>query len=116
MPTQQGKITKLDLRIPNDLYAQILEKAKKEGAQINHRSGKPTLSPTVIRLIQKGIECEAQEQKKHSKPSVLDAENLVLSALEVVTATLIELKRTSNRPIILGGTIIGGRRNKEQIE
>ena len=55
MAKPQGKITKLDLRVPNEFFAKIEAKAIKDGAKIHHISGKPELSKIAVNLIDDGL-------------------------------------------------------------
>jgi hypothetical protein len=107
MAVPQGKITKLDLRIPNDLYAQIESIAIEEGAKIHHISGKPTLSPTVIKLLEEAVEQRNYVPTESEEERVLKAQTLIVSALEQITAKLAELDKRPIRQIVLGGTRIG---------
>ena len=49
------KVTRLDLRIPNDIYAQVEEIAKANNAPPHHITGNIILSPTLLKLINLGI-------------------------------------------------------------
>ena len=49
------KVTRLDLRIPNDIYAQVEEIAKANNAPSHHITGNIILSPTLLKLISLGI-------------------------------------------------------------
>lgn len=111
MAKPQEKITKLDLRIPNELFAQIEEIAIEEGAKIHHISGKPTLSPTAIKLMEEGIKYRKLGLKKEDDEMKSEAENLVIEALQQIITQLAELNQrpapTIIRQIILGGTRLG---------
>ena len=49
-------VTRVDVRIPNELYNQIQAIAIAQfNAKIHHRSGKPEISPTILELIKIGI-------------------------------------------------------------
>ena len=49
-------VTRVDVRIPNELYNQIQAIAIDHfHAKIHHRSGKPEISPTILELIKIGI-------------------------------------------------------------
>lgn len=52
---KDNKVTRLDLRIPNDIYAQVEEIAKANKAPSHHITGKIILSPTLLKLISLGI-------------------------------------------------------------
>jgi hypothetical protein len=107
MAKAQGKITKLDLGIPNDLYAQIEEIAIEEGAKVHHISKKPTLTPTAIKLLEEAIEARKNGLTQVDEEPILKAQTLVIQALEQITIQLSELGQRSNRQIILGRTRLG---------
>jgi hypothetical protein len=52
---QESKVTRLDLRIPNDIYAQVEEIAKANNEPTHHITGNIILTPTLIKLIRLGI-------------------------------------------------------------
>ena len=52
---QDAKVTRLDVRLPNDLHATIEAIAKANGEPIHHISGNIILTPTVVKLIRLGI-------------------------------------------------------------
>jgi hypothetical protein len=52
---QESKITRLDLRIPNDVYAQVEEIAKANNEPTHHITGNIILTPTLVKLIRLGI-------------------------------------------------------------
>jgi hypothetical protein len=52
---QESKITRLDIRIPNDVYAQVEEIAKANNEPTHHITGNIILTPTVVKLIRLGI-------------------------------------------------------------
>lgn len=49
------KVTRLDLRIPNDIYAQVEEIAKANNAPSHHITNNIILTPTLLNLISLGI-------------------------------------------------------------
>jgi hypothetical protein len=49
------KVTRLDLRIPNDLYSQVEEIARANNEPSHHITGNIVLSPTLLKLISLGI-------------------------------------------------------------
>jgi hypothetical protein len=55
MPYIQGNIVRCDIRIPLELYEKIEQLALSNGSPINAKSGKVTVTPTIISLIQKGL-------------------------------------------------------------
>jgi hypothetical protein len=52
---QELKVTRLDLRIPNDIYAQVEEIAKANNEPTHHITGNIILTPTLVKLIRLGI-------------------------------------------------------------
>jgi hypothetical protein len=52
---QESKVTRLDLRIPNDIYTQVEEIAKANNEPIHHITGNIILTPTLVKLIRLGI-------------------------------------------------------------
>jgi hypothetical protein len=52
---QESKITRLDLRIPNDVYARVEEIAKANNEPVHHITGNIILTPTLVKLIRLGI-------------------------------------------------------------
>jgi hypothetical protein len=107
MAKPQEKITKLDLRIPNELFAQIEAIAIEEGAKIHHISGKPTLSPTAIKLMEEGIKYRKLGLKQEDDEMKSEAQTLVVEALQQITAKLTELDKRPIRQIVLGGNRSG---------
>jgi hypothetical protein len=49
------KVTRLDLRIPNDIYSQVEEIARANSEPSHHITGNIILSPTLLKLISLGI-------------------------------------------------------------
>jgi hypothetical protein len=103
MAKPQEKITKLDLRIPNELFAQIKEIAIEDGAKIHHISGEPTLSPTAIKLMEEAIKYRKLGLKQEDDEMKSEAQTLVVEALQQITAKLAELDKRPIRQIVLGG-------------
>ncbi len=52
---QESKVTRLDLRIPNDIYTQVEEIAKANNEPTHHITGNIILTPTLVKLIRLGI-------------------------------------------------------------
>jgi hypothetical protein len=57
---QESKVTRLDLRIPNDIYAQVEEIAKANNEPTHHITGNIILTPTLVKLIRVGIRSSEQ--------------------------------------------------------
>ena len=55
MPTKEGRVTRCEIRVPNELYSQIEALATKKGARIHHRSGKVEVTGTILELLKLGL-------------------------------------------------------------
>ena len=56
MSRRTDDITRVDIRIPNELYDEISAIAINHfNAKIHHRSNKPEITPTILELIRIGI-------------------------------------------------------------
>ena len=55
------KITRVDVRIPNDIYSQIEAIAIETNQPVHHRIGKPVVTPIILNLINLGLEQIAKE-------------------------------------------------------
>jgi hypothetical protein len=64
---QEAKVTRLDLRIPNDIYSQVEEIAKANNEPTHHITGNIILTPTLVKLIRLGIRSLSDDY-----PSLLD--------------------------------------------
>lgn len=64
---QEAKVTRLDLRIPNDIYSQVEEIAKANNEPTHHITGNIILTPTLVKLIRLGI-----RSLSDNYPSLLD--------------------------------------------
>jgi hypothetical protein len=103
---QESKVTRLDLRIPNDIYAQVEEIAKVNNEPTHHITGNIILTPTLIKLIRLGI-----RSLSDNYPALADipissgqvSDNL-LKRMDAIEGELSELKKLvaelSNSPVV----------------
>jgi hypothetical protein len=103
---QESKVTRLDLRIPNDIYAQVEEIAKANNEPTHHITGNIILTPTLVKLIRLGI-----RSLSDNYPALADipissgqvSDNL-LKRMDSIEAELSELKKLvaelSNSPVL----------------
>ena len=79
------KVTRLDLRIPNDIYAQVEEIAKTNNAPSHHITHNIILTPTLLNLISLGI----RSLSGISQPSDTSS-----SRLDTIEGELAEVKKS----------------------
>ncbi len=103
---QESKVTRLDLRIPNDIYAQVEEIAKANNEPTHHITGNIILTPTLVKLIRLGI-----RSLSDNYPALADipissgqvSDNL-LKRMDAIEGELSELKKLvtelSNSPVV----------------
>jgi hypothetical protein len=103
---QESKVTRLDLRIPNDIYAQVEEIAKANNEPTHHITGNIILTPTLVKLIRLGI-----RSLSDNYPALADipissgqvSDNL-LKRLDLIEGELTALKKLvaelSNNPVV----------------
>jgi hypothetical protein len=103
---QESKVTRLDLRIPNDIYAQVEEIAKANNEPTHHITGNIILTPTLVKLIRLGI-----RSLSDNYPALADipissgqvSDNL-LKRMDSIEGELSELKNLvaelSNSPVV----------------
>ncbi len=61
MARESEKITRVDVRIPNEIYQKIEAIAKETNQPLHHRSGKPVITPIILNLIKLGLEAVSQD-------------------------------------------------------
>jgi hypothetical protein len=96
------KITRIDVRIPNDIYSQIEQIAIKTNQPVHHRSGKPIVTPIILNLINLGLEAIAKEdfnletltdkQSDNNRIKEAELEKKILASLEDKLEAMIEDK------------------------
>ena len=61
MARESEKITRVDVRIPIEIYRQIEAIAKETNQPLHHRSGKPVITPIILNLINLGLEAVSKD-------------------------------------------------------
>ena len=97
MAKESEKITRVDVRIPNEIYEQINQIAIETNQPVHHRSGKPVVTPIILNLINLGL--EAVEKKDFNLESLTDK----LSGINQIDIKAIEDKVTANLADKLSG-------------
>jgi hypothetical protein len=90
MAKESSKITRVDVRIPNEIYEKINQIAIETNQPLHHRSGKPVVTPIILNLINLGLEALSQED--FNSESLSDK----LSAFNRINLKSIEEKVTAN--------------------
>ncbi len=111
MARESEKITRVDVRIPNEIYQKIEAIAKETNQPVHHRSGKPVITPIILNLINLGLEAVSQDdfnlESLTSKVSVnyqiniSEIEQKLLASLETQLEELVEEKL----PAIVSNTV-----------
>jgi hypothetical protein len=68
MARASGKMMKVDVALPLDIFETVVKLAEESDAPIHHRSHQPVLSPTILQLIALGI------QSVEDNPELLTAD------------------------------------------
>jgi hypothetical protein len=76
MAKESEKITRVDVRIPNDIYSQIEHIAIETNQPIHHRSGKPVVTPIIVNLLSLGLEAGAKRCCKQFDKEDFNLESL----------------------------------------
>jgi F0F1-type ATP synthase membrane subunit b/b' len=77
MPVIQGNITRCDIRVPNELYAEIEKIAIEQfNAKTNWKSGKAEVTSTILSLIRCGIRHISDDMDSGSQSAQLSDERL----------------------------------------
>lgn len=99
---KSDKITRIDVRIPNDIYQKIEQIAIETNQPLHHRSGKPVVTPIILNLLNLGLEATAKEdfnlesltdkQSGTNRIKEAEIEKKILASLEDKLESLIENK------------------------
>jgi hypothetical protein len=94
-PRQSAKVTRLDLRIPNDIYDRVEAIARANHAPTHHITEKIVLSPTVIKLLEVGIRSIADNYQSltDSDHHTRYLSDTLTPKFEAIESELTELKR-----------------------
>ena len=90
MVRESERITRVDVRIPNEIYRQIEQIAIETNQPTHHRSGKPVVTPIILNLINLGLEVIAKEDFN------LEALTGKVSGINQIDLKAIEDKVTAN--------------------
>ena len=90
MAKESEKITRVDVRIPNEIYEQINQIAIETNQPVHHRSGKPVVTPIILNLINLGL--EAVEKEDFNLESLTDKQ----SGINQIDIKAIEDQVTAN--------------------
>ena len=90
------KVTRLDLRIPNDIYAQVEEIAKANNAPSHHISGNIILSPTLLKLISLGIRSLSGNYSELADitPNISQLSDTSSTRIDAIAGELAEVKKS----------------------
>lgn len=103
---QESKVTRLDLRIPNDIYTQVEEIAKANNEPTHHITGNIILTPTLVKLIRLGIRSLSDNYPVLADISISSGQvsDNLLKRMDALEGELSELKKLvselSNSPIV----------------
>jgi hypothetical protein len=76
MPVTQGNITRCDIRVPNELYAEIEKIAVEQfNASTHWKSGKTEVTSTILELIRYGIRYLSDDMDSGSKSAQITGNN-----------------------------------------
>jgi hypothetical protein len=76
MPVTQGNITRCDIRVPNELYAEIEKIAVEHfNASTHWKSGKTEVTSTILELIRYGIRYLSDDMDSGSKSAQITGNN-----------------------------------------
>lgn len=103
---QESKVTRLDLRIPNDIYTQVEEIAKANNEPTHHITGNIILTPTLVKLIRLGIRSLSDNYPALADIPIFSGQvsDNLLKRMDAIEGELAELKKLvtdlSNSPVV----------------
>ena len=103
---QDSKVTRLDLRIPNDIYTQVEEIAKANNEPTHHITGNIILTPTLVKLIRLGIRSLSDNYPALADIPIFSGQvsDNLLKRMDAIEGELAELKKLvtdlSNSPVV----------------
>ena len=96
---KDAKVTRLDLRIPNEIYAQVEEIAKANNAPSHHISGNIILSPTLIKLINLGIRSLSGNYSELADitPNIIQLSDTSSTRIDAIAGELENVKKSLSK-------------------
>ena len=93
---KDSKVTRLDLRIPNDIYAQVEEIAKANNSPSHHITGNIILSPTLLKLISLGISSLSGNYSElaNINPNISQLSDKLSPRVDMIEGELAEVKKS----------------------
>lgn len=76
IPRTDDSMTRIDIRVPNPLFEEIERLATERGEPIHHKSGRVTLAPTLLDLLQIGLAHYSPEAAERVSTKLVSDNNL----------------------------------------